>query len=135
MPSNRGRARSRSRRSDEPTKAELYQQARRLGIEGRSKMSKAQLARAVGRRQQPSSGGRSSSGARSSQRRSGASTANPIEVQRFLEGVGYPTRKERLAEEARSRGASRDVRETIERLPERQFDSPTEVSEAIGSMS
>jgi Protein of unknown function (DUF2795) len=129
MPSNRGRARSRSRRSDEPTKADLYQQARRMGIEGRSKMSKAQLARAVGRRQQPSSGGRTSSQSRS------RSPAHPVEVQRFLDGVGYPTRKDRLVQEARSRGASRDVRETIERLPERQFDSPTEVSEAIGSMS
>jgi len=129
MPSNRGRARSRSRsrRSEGPTKADLYQQARRLGIEGRSKMDKAQLARAVGRRQQPSSGGRSS------ERRS-HSQANPVEVQRFLEGVGYPTRKDRLVQEARSQGASRDVRETIERLPERQFDSPTEVSEAIGSL-
>lgn len=127
MPSNRGRARSRSRRSEGPTKEELYKQARRLGIEGRSKMDKAQLARAVGRRQQPSSGGRAS------ERRSQAK-ANPVEVQRFLEGVGYPTRKDRLVEEARSRGASRDVRETIERLPERQFDSPTEVSEAIGSL-
>jgi hypothetical protein len=127
MPSNRGRARTRSRRSDGPTKAELYRQARRLGIEGRSKMDKAQLARAVGRREQPSSGGRSS------ERRS-QSRANPVEVQRFLEGVGYPTRKDRLVQEATSRGASRDVRETIERLPERRFDSPTEVSEAIGSL-
>jgi hypothetical protein len=54
-------------------------------------------------------------------------------VQAFLKGVGYPTRKDRLVERARSEGASRDVRETIERLPDRQFDSPTEVSEAIGS--
>ena len=31
------------------TKAQLYQEARRKGIEGRSKMTKAQLLRAVGR--------------------------------------------------------------------------------------
>ena len=31
------------------TKAQLYEEARRRGIEGRSKMTKAQLARAVGR--------------------------------------------------------------------------------------
>lgn len=31
----------------EATKAELYEQAQRLGIEGRSKMSKAELERAV----------------------------------------------------------------------------------------
>jgi hypothetical protein len=33
-----------------PTKEQLYRQAKRLRIQGRSKMSKAQLARAVGRK-------------------------------------------------------------------------------------
>jgi hypothetical protein len=33
-----------------PTRDELYEQARQLGIEGRSKMNKQQLARAVGRK-------------------------------------------------------------------------------------
>jgi hypothetical protein len=42
--------RSRSSATDEPTKDELYQQARKMGIEGRSKMDKAQLKRAVQRR-------------------------------------------------------------------------------------
>ncbi|MGO9854645.1 MAG: plasmid stabilization protein [Acidimicrobiales bacterium] len=32
-----------------PTRDQLYEEARRKGIEGRSKMNKAQLARAVGR--------------------------------------------------------------------------------------
>jgi hypothetical protein len=44
------RSRSRSTRSNEPTKEQLYNQAKRLGIEGRSKMNKAQLKRAVQRR-------------------------------------------------------------------------------------
>ena len=132
MASTRGR--SRSRRSEGPTKAELYSQAKRLGIEGRSKMSKAQLMRAVERKQQ--SGSRQQSSPRRSQTgRRSQSRANPAEVQAFLNGVGYPTHKGRLVEEARSRGASPDVRETIKRLPERQFDSPIEVSEAIGSLS
>jgi hypothetical protein len=100
-------------------------------------MDKAQLARAVGRRQQPSTGRGSgkqvSTGRRSSEPRR-QSPANPVEVQSFLEGVGYPTGKQRLVEEARSRGASQDVRTTLEQLPERQFDSPTAVSEAIGSL-
>ena len=34
---------------NEPTKAELYDEARRRGLEGRSKMSKAALAKALGR--------------------------------------------------------------------------------------
>ena len=45
-PSRRGGQRS----GDSPTRDELYEQAKRLGIEGRSKMNKQQLARAVGRK-------------------------------------------------------------------------------------
>jgi hypothetical protein len=45
-PSQRGGQRSGSA----PTREELYEQAKQLGIEGRSKMNKAQLARAVGRK-------------------------------------------------------------------------------------
>ena len=37
------------RRGDAPTRRELYDEARRLGIEGRSKMGKADLKRAVAR--------------------------------------------------------------------------------------
>jgi hypothetical protein len=36
----------------QPTKQELYDQARRVGIEGRSKMNKSELERALGRKQQ-----------------------------------------------------------------------------------
>jgi hypothetical protein len=35
---------------DEPTKRDLYEQAKRVGIEGRSTMTKAQLKRALGRK-------------------------------------------------------------------------------------
>jgi hypothetical protein len=42
---NRGR-----RSHDEPTKQDLYEQAKRVGIEGRSTMTKAQLKRALGRK-------------------------------------------------------------------------------------
>src|SRR3954469_12224803 len=45
-PSRRGGRRSRN----SPTREELYEQAKQLGIEGRSKMDKSQLARAVGRK-------------------------------------------------------------------------------------
>lgn len=37
-------------RPDEPTKTELYAEARRLGIKGRSKMNKGALKSAVNRR-------------------------------------------------------------------------------------
>jgi Protein of unknown function (DUF2795) len=112
------RSRTRSRRPEGPTRDELYGEARKLDISGRSKMNKAQLARAVNRRR------RSGSGAK----------ANPVEVQAFLEGVGYPTRKRRLMREAETQGASPEVRATLRRLPDKQFDSPTQVSKAIGKL-
>jgi hypothetical protein len=44
-----GKEASAVRRGDEPTRKELEEQARRLNIQGRSKMGKAELKRAVGR--------------------------------------------------------------------------------------
>ena len=46
-PGRRGGLRS-HRGADGPTKAQLYAEARRRGVKGRSSMTKAQLARAVG---------------------------------------------------------------------------------------
>jgi hypothetical protein len=122
-PARRPPRRESQRQPTGATKAELYEQAKRLGIEGRSKMSKAELARAV------EGGGRRSGDG------SDGTPANPVEVQTFLEGVGYPTHKRRLLEEAKSQGASNSVRATLKRLPERQYDAPTAVSEAIGRLT
>jgi hypothetical protein len=43
-------ARGGERSHDEPTKQDLYDRAKKVGIEGRSKMTKAQLKRALGRK-------------------------------------------------------------------------------------
>jgi sporulation protein YlmC with PRC-barrel domain len=111
------------RGGNERTRDELYAEAKRLGIEGRSKMNKRELARAVERRSGESG------------RRGRTETANPIEVQRFLEGVGYPTRKADLVREAERQGAHESVRATLKRIRDEKFDSPADVSEAIGRLS
>ncbi len=85
-------------------------------------MNKTQLARAVGRRRETSS------------RRQGSGTATPVEVQAFLEGVNYPVRKGDLVRQAERQGARQEVRATLAKLPDNRFDSPTQVSESIGSM-
>ena len=112
---------TRSRSGDQPTKKQLYEQARKLGIEGRSKLSKAQLARAIGRHRGPAS-------------KASSARANPVAVQKFLEGVGYPARPGELVREAKKHGASAEVRKTLERLPDKRFRTPAEVSEAIGNL-
>jgi hypothetical protein len=108
-----------SRRAEGPTREELYAEAKRLQIEGRSKMNKAQLQRAVGQQgSRPASKGR----------------ANPFEVQKFLEAVGYPASKRELVREAKEQGADTRVRSTLEQLPDEQFDTPAQVSEAIAQL-
>lgn len=134
--SSRRSTRSRSRASEGPTRDDLYEQAKRLGIEGRSKMNKAQLARAVGRKR-GRAGTAQSRRSSSTRRRPSSPTgarrrANPVEVQRFLEGVSYPTRKGDLIRKAEREGASKRVRSTLEQLPDERFKDPTEVSEAVG---
>ena len=59
---------------------------------------------------------------------------NPIEVQRFLKGVDYPASKAELLRQAEQAGADKQVRATLERLPEQQYQNPTDVSEAIGQL-
>ena len=119
--STRRTSRSSTRRSEGPTRDELYEEAKRLGIEGRSKMNKAQLQRAVDRQK----GGRSSAD---------KGKANPFEVQKFLEAVGYPAGKRELVREAKEQGGDARVRSTLDKLPDQEFGSPAEVSEAIGNL-
>jgi Protein of unknown function (DUF2795) len=117
----RGGARS---SSEGPTKEELYDEAKRLGVEGRSRMNKRGLAQAVSRAKQRQGRGGSK-----------ASKATPVEVQRFLDGVRYPTNKGDLLREAQKSRASAKVRSTLQRLPDKRFKAPTEVSKAIGQLS
>ncbi len=60
---------------------------------------------------------------------------NPIQVQKFLGGIDYPIAKQDLVEHARSKGADDDVMSTLEELPFDEFNSPKDVSEAIGTLS
>jgi hypothetical protein len=128
---SRSQTRSTRRRGrEEPTKDELYEEAKRLDIQGRSKMSKAELSRAVGR-------ARGRGGRRTGEARGGRSRAraNPVDVQAFLEGVKYPTERGQLLRQAKREGASQKVRSTIEQLPARKkFKDPTAVSKAIGNL-
>lgn len=58
--------------------------------------------------------------------------ANPTQVQKFLGGIDYPANKDMLMDAARSRGADENVMQTIQDLPYDNFNSPNDVSEAIG---
>ena len=57
---------------------------------------------------------------------------SPIQLQKFLGGIDYPTDKKTLVEHARKNGADDEVMQTLEELPSDRFNSPNDVSEAYG---
>ncbi len=56
---------------------------------------------------------------------------NPIDVQRYLSGVDYPVFKSTLVDTAEEAGANDTVLSALEGLPEREYDSPTDVSSEL----
>jgi hypothetical protein len=98
----------------EPSKDELYDEADRLGIRGRSTMTKGELGEELERLQ--------------------TEKASPIQVQAFLDGVTYPVDRDGLLEEVEKHRAGAEVKATIERLPDRRFEDPTDISRAIGEL-
>lgn len=59
---------------------------------------------------------------------------NPIQVQKFLEGVDYPASKEDLIKYAKEQGADENVIATLQAMPGDMFATPVDVSEAIGKI-
>jgi hypothetical protein len=62
------------------------------------------------------------------------STVNPIQLQKYLKGVDYPAKKQDLLNAAQRNDADENVRATLERLPDQTFNSPNDVSEALGKL-
>lgn len=59
---------------------------------------------------------------------------NPIQVQKFLSGMDYPCNKQDIVEHAKSQGADDNVMETLKQLPDENYQTPADVSEAIGKI-
>ncbi|WP_394252306.1 DUF2795 domain-containing protein [Arthrobacter pityocampae] len=53
---------------------------------------------------------------------------SPIDLQKALGGVDYPASKQDLVQHAKDKGADTTVLEALENLPDREFDSPTDVN-------
>jgi hypothetical protein len=59
---------------------------------------------------------------------------NPIQVQKYLKGIDYPVQKDDLIRAAEDNGADNNLIAMLENLPMNEFNSPNDVSEAIGKM-
>jgi hypothetical protein len=60
---------------------------------------------------------------------------NPIQIQKFLKGVDYPASKAELLEMAEQEGADENARQALEQLPDQEYQSPVDVSEALGKIA
>lgn len=63
-----------------------------------------------------------------------ADFVNPIRVQQFLKGIDYPCSKDELLAKAKELGADGNVIDTLKKLGADTFNSPNDVTEAIGKL-
>lgn len=59
---------------------------------------------------------------------------NPVQVQKFLKGMDYPANKQEVLHHAKQQGADENVCSTLEQLPDEDFETPADVSKAIGGI-
>ena len=76
-----------------------------------------------GSRSRGAGGGRSRAGRK----------VNPVQVQKFLGGVDYPARRDDLVRAAEQHGADENVRTLLQQLPDEAYETPAEVSQAMGA--
>ncbi|MBF6135170.1 DUF2795 domain-containing protein [Nocardia otitidiscaviarum] len=59
------------------------------------------------------------------------SQVNPVQLQKYLSGVDYPCDRDELVQAARNNGADTDVLDALRGMPDRTFNGPNAVSEAV----
>lgn len=56
---------------------------------------------------------------------------SPIDVQKSLAGTDYPARKDDLIARAKENGASGEVMDALQKLPDREYEGPSGVQKEI----
>ena len=59
---------------------------------------------------------------------------NPIQLQKHLKGMNYPASKEALMEHAKKHGADDNVNSVLAQIPDEEYETPAEVSKAVGDV-
>ncbi len=59
---------------------------------------------------------------------------NPIQLQKYLKCLDYPASKADLITKAQQEGADENVRATLDKLPDDSFETPADVSQAVGKI-
>jgi Protein of unknown function (DUF2795) len=59
---------------------------------------------------------------------------NPLQVQKFLGALDYPASKQDLIKRAEQEGVDENDRSIREQLPDGDYETPADVSKAIGKV-
>ncbi len=57
---------------------------------------------------------------------------NPIQLQKYLKGIKYPASKKEIIARAQEGGADSNIKQILQRLPEETYQTPADVSQAVG---
>ena len=55
-------------------------------------------------------------------------------IQKVLEGIDYPADKQKLMQAARDHNAPESMLNTIQKMPDKQYTSPEDVTRTFGEM-
>jgi len=61
-------------------------------------------------------------------------TSNPIQIQKYLKGVDYPASRDDLISQAEEQGADDEILELLAKIDDQEYETPAEVSKAIGKL-
>lgn len=61
------------------------------------------------------------------------SQVNPIQVQKYLSGVDYPCNRDGIVSAAENNGADDSVLDALKAMPDRVYEGPSGVSEAVSA--
>lgn len=59
---------------------------------------------------------------------------NPVQIQKFLSGMNYPAGKDQIVSRAKSEGADSNVLGMLNKLPNGTYQTPADISQAIGDL-
>jgi hypothetical protein len=64
-----------------------------------------------------------------------AKKINPIMVQRYLRGINYPVKKAGLIDKAKDNDAPKEIVAVLDKLPNKDYKNPAEVSKGMGGVT
>lgn len=56
---------------------------------------------------------------------------SPIAIQEYLGGIDYPAEKDDVVAHAQEKGAGEKVMNALEQLPDKTYENPSDVNEAL----